>query len=59
VLELKLHVEFDRVPAKSDVIRMIGFVSEGQLETKLLGVKRNRPLDVPRAKNRVGFFEHC
>jgi hypothetical protein len=57
VLELKLHVELDRVTAKSDVVRRIGLVSEGQLEAKLLGVKRCGPLDVPRAKNRVSFFE--
>jgi hypothetical protein len=59
MLELKLHVEFDGVTAKPDVVRRIGFVSKGQLESKLLGVERNRPLDVPRADNRVGFFEHC
>jgi hypothetical protein len=59
MLELKLHVKLDRVTAKSDVVRWIGFVPKGQLESKLLGVERNRPLDVPRADNRVGFFEHC
>ena len=53
VLKLKLHVELDRVAAKSDVVRMIGFVSKGQLEAKLLGVEINRPLDVPRSENRV------
>jgi len=58
VLELKLHVEFDRVTAKPDVVRWIGFVSKGQLESKLLGVERNRSFDVLRAKNRVRFFEH-
>ena len=31
VLELKLHVEFDRVTAKSDVVRRIGFVSKRKL----------------------------
>ena len=40
-------------------ILWIGFVSKGQLESKLLGVERNRSLDVPRADNRVRFFEHC
>ena len=59
VLELKLHVELDRVTAKSDVVRRIGFVAKGQLEAKLLGVEINRPLDVPRSENRVDFFEHC
>jgi hypothetical protein len=43
VLELKLHVELDRVSAKSDVVRWIGFVLKSQPETKLLGVKLNRP----------------
>src|SRR5262249_60645822 len=52
-------MEFDRVSAKTDVVRWIGFVSKSQLEAKLLGIKLNRPLDVARAKNRVGFFEHC
>jgi hypothetical protein len=28
------------------------------LKSKLLGVERNRPLDVPRTENRVRFFEH-
>jgi hypothetical protein len=46
MLELKLHVEFDRVTAKPDVVRWIGFVSKGQLKSKLLGVERNRSLDV-------------
>jgi len=59
VLELKLHMELDRVTAKSDVVRWIVLVSKGQLEAKLLGVELDRPLDVPRAENRVGFFEHC
>jgi hypothetical protein len=59
MLELKLHVKLDRVTAKPDVVRWIGFVSKGQLESKLLGVERNRPLDVPPAENRVSFFEHC
>jgi hypothetical protein len=59
MLELKLHVKLDRVTAKSDVVRWIGFVPKGQLESKLLGVERNRSLDVPRAENRVRFFEHC
>ena len=58
MFELKLHVEFDRVSAKSDVVWWIGFVSKSQLEAKLLGVEFNRPLDVARAENRVGFFEH-
>jgi hypothetical protein len=48
VLELKLHVELDRVTAKSDVVRRIGVVSKGQLEAKLLDVELNGPLDVPR-----------
>src|SRR5215831_19825968 len=52
-------MEFDRVSAKTDVVRRIGFVSKSQLEAKLLGIKLNRPPDVARAKNRVGFFEHC
>ena len=43
MLELKLHVELDRVSAKSDVVRWIGFVLKSQPETKLLGVKLNRP----------------
>jgi hypothetical protein len=55
VLELKLHVELDRVTAKSDVVRRI--VSKGQLKAKLLGVELNGPLDVPRAENRVSFLE--
>jgi hypothetical protein len=59
MLELKLHVKLDGVTAKPDVVRWIGFVSKGQLESKLLGVERNRPLDVPRTENRVRFFEHC
>jgi hypothetical protein len=58
MLELKLHVEFDGVTLKPDVVRWIGFVSKGQLESELLGVERNRSLDVPRAENRVRFFEH-
>jgi hypothetical protein len=37
-LELKLHVEFDGVTAKPDVVRWIGFVSKCQLEQKLLSV---------------------
>jgi hypothetical protein len=57
MLELKLHVEFDRVSAKSHVVRWIDLVSKSQLEAKLLGVELNRPLDVARAENRVGFFE--
>src|SRR5262249_17856201 len=59
VLELKLHVELDRVTAKSNVVRRITFVAEGQLEAKLLGVEPNRSLDVSRAENRMGLFEHC
>src|SRR5215831_4001289 len=59
VLELKLHVELDRVAAKSDIIRCIGVVLKGQPEAKLLGVEPDRPMDVPRAENRMGFFEHC
>src|SRR5712672_2287415 len=59
VIELKLHVELDRVTAKSDVVRRIGVVSKGQLEAKLPGVELNGPLDVPRAENRVSFLEHC
>jgi hypothetical protein len=59
VLELKLHVEFDRVSAKSDVVWCISLVSKSQLEAKLLGVELNRLLDVACAKNRVGLFEHC
>jgi hypothetical protein len=59
MLEPKLHVKLDRVTAKSDVVRWIGFVPKGQLESKLLGVERDRSLDVPRAENRVRFFEHC
>ena len=51
MLELKLHVEFDGVALKPDVVRWIGFVSKGQLESKSLGVERNRSLDVPRAEN--------
>jgi hypothetical protein len=58
VLELKLHVNLDGVTAKSDIVRWIGFVSKGQVEPKLLSVERNRSLDVPRAENRVRFFEH-
>ena len=57
MLELKLHVELDRVTAKSDVVRRIGVVSKGQLKAKLLGVELNGPLDVPRAENRVSFLE--
>jgi hypothetical protein len=30
MLELKLHVKFDGVAAKTDVVRWIGFVSKGQ-----------------------------
>src|SRR5580704_11068478 len=30
-----------------------------ELEAKLLGVELNCPLDVPRPKDRVRFFEHC
>ena len=59
VLELKLHVELDCVTAKSDVVRRIGFVSKGQLEAKPPGVELHRPMDIPCAENRVGFFEHC
>ena len=59
MLELKLQVEFDRVSAKSDVVWWISLVSKSQLEAKLPGVELNRPLDVARAKNRVGLFEHC
>src|SRR5215472_10296391 len=59
MLELKLHMEFDRVSAKPNVVRWIGLVSESQLEAKPLGVELNRPLDVARAENRVGFFEHA
>src|SRR5262249_33685485 len=58
VLELKLHVEFDRVPSKSDVIRRIGLVPKGELKTQALGVKLDRALDVAGAENRVRFFEH-
>src|SRR6516162_8839212 len=39
VLELKLHVELDRVTTKSDIIWRIGVVLKGQLEAKLLGVE--------------------
>jgi len=53
-----LHVKLDGVTTKSDVVRWIGFVPKGQLGSKLLGVERNRPLDIPRADNRVRF-EHC
>ena len=59
MLELKLHMKFDRVSAKPDVVRWIGLVSESQLEAKPPGVELNRPLDVARAENRVGFFEHA
>jgi hypothetical protein len=59
MLELKLHVEFDGVTAKPDVVRWIGFISKGQLKSKPLRVERNPSLDVPRAENRVRFFEHC
>jgi hypothetical protein len=45
--------------SKSDVVRWVGFVFKSQLEAKLLGVELNRSLDIPRTKNRVGFFEHC
>jgi hypothetical protein len=38
MLELKLHVEFDGATLKPDVVRWIGFVSKGQLESKLLSV---------------------
>src|SRR5579859_1141198 len=58
VLELKLHVELDRVTSKPDVVRRVGLVAKGQLEAKLVGVEHNRPLDVPRAENRVSFPEH-
>jgi hypothetical protein len=57
-LELKLHVEDDRVAAKPDVVRWIGFVSKGQLEAKLLRIEADCPLDVARAENRVRFIEH-
>ena len=56
VFELELHVKLDRVPAKSDVVRRIGFVSKGQLEAKLLGIELNRPLNVSCAENRVNFL---
>ena len=59
MLELKLHMKFDRVSAKPDVVRWIGLVSESQLEAKPPGVELNRPLDVARAENRVGIFEHA
>jgi len=58
VLELKLHVEFDCVTAEADIVRWIGFISKGEPEAKLPRVEFNRPFDVPRAKNWVGFFEH-
>jgi hypothetical protein len=58
MLKLKLQVKLDGVTAKPDVVRWIGFVSKDQLESKLPGVELNRPLDVPRAENRVRFFEH-
>ena len=32
MLELKLHMEFDRVSAKTDVVRWIDFVFKSQLE---------------------------
>jgi hypothetical protein len=59
VVELKLHVELDRITAESDVIRRIGLVSKSQIEAELLGVELNRPLDLPRADNWVSFLEHC
>src|SRR3954464_6430438 len=39
VLELKLHVQFDCVAAKSDVIRWIGFVPKRELKAKSLGIE--------------------
>ena len=47
VLELKLHLKDDRVAAKPDVVRWIGFVSKGQLNAKLLGIEADCPLDGP------------
>jgi hypothetical protein len=58
VLELKLHVELDRVPSKSDVIRRIGFVSKRELKAKSLRVELDRALYVASAYNRVRLFEH-
>jgi hypothetical protein len=58
MLVLKLHVQLDRVAAKSDVIWRIGVVSEGQIEAKLPGVEFDRALDIPRADNRMSFPEH-
>ena len=55
--ELKLHVQLDSIAAKTDVVRWIGFVAKGQPEAKQPYVELDRPLDVPRAENRVRFFE--
>src|SRR6185369_8010532 len=52
VLELKLHVELDRVAPKPDIVRRIG-VAEGQLEAQLLGIEVDRASHVARAENRV------
>src|SRR6185369_9929547 len=45
VLVLKLHVKFDRVAPKTDVIRWIGFVPKRELEAKLLGVESDGSFD--------------
>ena len=58
MLELKLHVEFDRVAAEADVVWRISYVIESQCEAKLLSVELNRPLNVPRPKNGVDLLEH-
>jgi hypothetical protein len=56
---LKLHVQLDRVAAKTDVVRRICFVSKRQLEAKLPGVEFNGPLNVLRAYNRVRFMNNA
>ena len=56
MLELKLHVEFDGVTAKPDVVRWIGFISKGQLESKPLGIERNSPVGCPACRESGAFL---
>ena len=58
MLVLELHVEFDLVTAKSDVIWRVGVVLEGELKAKSLGIELDGAFDVARANNRMRPSEH-
>jgi hypothetical protein len=58
VLELELHVDLDCVTPKSNIVRWIGFVSEGELKAKLPGVELDGAFYIARAYDWVCLYEH-